>query len=245
MLFFWGMEGKGVGAEQSCSSIWFACGAAWNEREGERGKGSASINSCYITSLCWCQVAERKEKGKRYDLVFQCCPPPPRPTPLPISFLSGFVSMDTDGALCLPSTTEGAPEMRVPLLTLPHPVTLPSIPSLTTMCCFIHNVTPSIMPLSYLLFKCYQNTDGIVIRHHRFCHRVHEVRCRNPTEAANVVRHESFRIQVETQPHMHFWRSHKMKVCCGVCLYCGLPSLCAGFAFVSVTHTIHWSLPSS
>lgn len=48
------------------------------------------------------------EKGKRCDLVFQCCPPPPRSPLLSASFLSGFVSMDTDGLDVYPTLRGGS-----------------------------------------------------------------------------------------------------------------------------------------
>lgn len=35
-----------------------------------RGSGSTGINSCYITSLCWCQVAERKGRKESAMTLF-------------------------------------------------------------------------------------------------------------------------------------------------------------------------------
>lgn len=111
---------------------------------GWEGKGSTGINSCYITSLCWCQVAERKERRESaMTLFFSVVRPHLIPLPS-ISLHSGFVSMDTD-RLCVYSTLQGAPEMLVLLLST-FSILLRdyhSILSLTTMCYFIHNVIPS------------------------------------------------------------------------------------------------------
>lgn len=46
--------------------VW--CRLTWGGRA--RGKRSMSINSSYITSLCWCQVAERKEKKESALTLF-------------------------------------------------------------------------------------------------------------------------------------------------------------------------------
>lgn len=81
-----------------------------------RGKGSASINSCYITSLCWCQVAERKERRESAMTLFFSVVRPHLAPLLSVSFHSGFVSMDTDRLRVYP-TLQGGPEMLVPLLS--------------------------------------------------------------------------------------------------------------------------------
>lgn len=81
-----------------------------------RAKRSASINSCYITSLCWCQVAERKERRESAMTLFFSVVRPHLARFLSVSFHSGFVSMDTD-RLCVYPTLQGAQEMLVPLLS--------------------------------------------------------------------------------------------------------------------------------
>lgn len=78
------------------------------------------------------------EKGKRYDLVFQCCPPPPRPALLCLFPLRVCLHRYRQ-ALCLPNTA-GARDIFVPLIYPPSLLSPCSLLALTTMCYFIRNV---------------------------------------------------------------------------------------------------------
>lgn len=98
-----------------------------------RGKESTSINSCYITSFCWCQVAERKErKESAMTLFFSVVRPhlallPLRLIPLRVC-LYGYRRV-----LCLANTTGGSLRCSSlsPLsLSLLHPPLLLSLRSL-------------------------------------------------------------------------------------------------------------------
>lgn len=144
----WGKKGRGKGlrGEKSRAAAPFGLHVVLPDtRRRERGKGSASINSCYITSLCWCQVAERKERrGSAMTLFFSVVRPHPTLL-LSVSFHSGFVSIDTD-RLCVYPTLRGASRcsslslLSLPLLHLLLLLFLHSLLALTTMCYFIYNV---------------------------------------------------------------------------------------------------------
>lgn len=137
--------------EESGAAVPFGLHVVLPDMRGRvRGKGSASINSCYITSLCWCQVAERKARRESAMTLFFSVVRPHLAPLLSTSFHSGFVSMDTD-RLCVYPTLQGGPEMLVPLLSSSSSLSpsfillcyYHSILSLTTVCYFIHNVIPA------------------------------------------------------------------------------------------------------
>lgn len=115
------------------------------------GKGSASINSCYITSLCWCQVVERKERrGSAMTLFFSVV----RPRPAPLRLIPLRVCRHRyRQALRLPSAVGG---LLVPLLRLPLQQS-----TLTTMSLLhiLRQTSRCVLP-----FKSYWNKDDTLIR---------------------------------------------------------------------------------
>lgn len=136
------------------------------------------------------------EKGKRYDLVFQCCPPPPRPTPLcliPLRVcLHGYRQ-----ALCLPNTTGGPRDAHpFPLflcsLFLLHSPLLLSLLSLLDHHAVTSSITSSLHHATLIL--AFQ-----VISKHRWCldvaAQILKLRMRGPVSKhirdSSVVRHES------------------------------------------------------
>lgn len=172
---------------------------------------------------------------------------PTSPCSCSVSFLSGFVSMDTDG-FCVYPTLQGCPwDARPSSLSL-SPSSFSCyyhfILTLTTMCYFIHNVIPSILPL-----LSFSNTNGVLTGQHWFCHHAHEDQHRNTTEAGNMVRLQSlgfsFSASLKDATSQTFLKKPWNESLLWCCLYCGVSSLCAGFIFASVTHSIHESQLSS
>lgn len=114
-------------------------------REGER-KRSTSINSSYITSLCWCQVAERKgRKESALTLFFSIVRPHLTLCIIPLRVCLHGYRRDP----CLPNTTGGVPKILVPLLCSSHSSILPRyyryLLSSGRMLDFIRGVPPSFL----------------------------------------------------------------------------------------------------
>lgn len=87
-----------------------------------RGRRSTSINSSYITSLCWCQVAERKgRKESALTLFFSIVRPHLTLCIIPLRVCLHGYRRDP----CLPNTTGGVPKILVPLLCFSHSSILP------------------------------------------------------------------------------------------------------------------------
>lgn len=133
------------------------CCLTWEGGWGEK-KGSASINSCYITSLCWCQVPERKERRESAMTLFFSVTHPHLSLVLSISVLSGFVSIVTDRLRVYP-TPQGGPKMFVHSSILPLLLSLHSLP-LTAVWHIILNVISALFCLCFLFSATKPHTGG-------------------------------------------------------------------------------------
>lgn len=169
-------ERKRKDSEESRAAAPFGFHVVLPDMRGRvRGNGSTSINSFYITSLCWCQVAERKgRKESALTLFFSVF----RPhlallllclIPLRVC-LYGYRQI-----LCLPNTTGGSLRCSSLFsLVFSFPVTITSFSPWPPCVTSIHNVIPSILPLLSSLFKFCQNTYAALIRQPWFCHHQQE-----------------------------------------------------------------------
>lgn len=216
-------------AEQQFHSVCMWCCLTWEG--GGEGKGDMSINSCYIASLCWCQVAERKERRESAVTLFFTVVRPHLAPFLSVSFHSGLVSMDTD-RLCVYPTLQQGPR-RSPLFLL-HPPLLLSLRSLLDHHVLLYSPRhPSVVPPSSLLFKCYRNTDGVLIRQHRFCHEVCKELRRNTTEAATWLEMKVDALACDSlsvRCNLTYISEETIKwMSCFVFLYCGVPAWWTGF----------------
>lgn len=113
-----------------------------------RGKRSTSINSSYITSLCWCQVAEWKErKESALTLFFSIVRP--QLTLLQLCLMSLRVRLHGYRRVpCLPNATGGSLRfwfLFASLTPLSFPLTIAAFYPLSTIFVFIRGMPPSFL----------------------------------------------------------------------------------------------------
>lgn len=172
------------------------------------------------------------EKGKRYDLVFQCCPPPPRPAPLCLFPLRVRLHRYRR-ALCLPNTA-GARDTSVPLIYPPF-VTITALSPCLDHHVLLHpqrHLSPPCQSSSFFFFFFFSSAIktqmAVSIQRHRFCKAACEGRASKMLH--NVAAWLDVKVQAFTSDccHIHFWRNHEMKSFAAVLfLRCGVPCLCA------------------